>query len=73
VIGVLLTGANQDGTRGLQQIKQRGGYAIVQDPASAESSFMPQHAVQHLVPDRVLHLDQIATELVTRAGEVRPG
>ena len=72
VIGVLLTGANQDGTRGLQEIRQRGGYVIVQDPDSAESSFMPRYAVNHVVPDRVLRLEQIANELVTRAGEARP-
>ena len=72
VIGVLLTGANQDGTRGLQQIKQRGGYVIVQNPDSAESAFMPKHAVKNVLPDRVLNLEQIALELVIRAGEARP-
>jgi len=72
VIGVLLTGANQDGTRGLQRIKERGGYVIVQDPDSAESAFMPKHAVRTMQPDRVLDLDQIAVELVSRASEVRP-
>lgn len=72
VIGVLLTGANQDGTRGLQRIKERGGYVIVQNPDSAESAFMPKHAVKNLLPDRVLNLDQIAAELITRASEARP-
>jgi two-component system chemotaxis response regulator CheB len=71
VIGVLLTGANQDGTRGLQRIKARGGYVIVQNPDSAESAFMPKHAVKNLLPDRVLNLEQIAGELVTRASEAR--
>ncbi|HKO51331.1 MAG TPA: chemotaxis protein CheB [Polyangiaceae bacterium] len=71
VIGVLLTGANQDGTRGLQRIKERGGYVIVQDPDSAESAFMPKHAVRNLLPDRVLNLEQIVGELITRASEVR--
>lgn len=72
VIGVLLTGANHDGTRGLSQIKARGGYVIVQDPASAESDFMPRHAVKHVAADRVLPLEHIATELVARASEARP-
>jgi two-component system chemotaxis response regulator CheB len=71
VIGVLLTGANQDGTRGLQRIKERGGYVIVQNPDSAESAFMPKHAVKNLRPDRVLHLEQIAAELISRASEAR--
>jgi len=72
VIGVLLTGANQDGTRGLQQIKECGGFVIVQNPDSAESSFMPKHAVKNLLPDRVLNLEQIAAELMARAVEARP-
>jgi len=71
VIGVLLTGANQDGTRGLQRIKERGGYVIVQDPDSAESAFMPKHAVRNMLPDRVLDLEQIVNELITRATETR--
>jgi len=71
VIGVLLTGANQDGTRGLQRIKEHGGYVIVQNPDSAESAFMPKHAVKNLLPDRVLNLEQIPSELVARASEAR--
>lgn len=73
VIGVLLTGANQDGTRGLSRIKERGGYVIVQDPKSAESDFMPRNAVKHVAADRVLPLEQIAAELVVRADETRAG
>lgn len=72
VIGVLLTGANQDGTRGLQRIKAHGGYVIIQNPESAESAFMPKHAVKNLLPDRVLNLEQIADELIVRASEARP-
>ena len=71
VIGVLLTGANHDGTRGLLAIKERGGCVIVQDPKSAESVFMPTHATEHVVADCVLGLEQIATELVLRAREMR--
>jgi two-component system, chemotaxis family, protein-glutamate methylesterase/glutaminase len=71
VIGVLLTGANQDGTRGLQAIKSQGGYVIVQDPDSAESNFMPKHAVKNVLADRVLGLGQIAAELVSRAADAR--
>lgn len=69
VIGVLLTGANQDGTRGLQQIKERGGYVIIQDPGSAESGFMPRNALAHVAADRVLSLDRIAAELVQRESD----
>lgn len=71
VIGVLLTGANQDGTRGLKRIKEHGGYVIIQNPDSAESAFMPKHAVKNLLPDKVLNLEQIANELIVRAREAR--
>ncbi|HEU4747586.1 MAG TPA: chemotaxis protein CheB, partial [Gemmatimonadaceae bacterium] len=39
-IGIVLTGANEDGSRGLQHIVKRGGYAIVQDPRQAEVPIM---------------------------------
>ncbi len=44
-IGILLSGANADGAKGLLKIKQNGGYTIAQDPASAEVGFMPQQAI----------------------------
>jgi two-component system chemotaxis response regulator CheB len=64
VVGVLLTGANSDGTRGLAKIRAAGGYAIVQDPATAESPEMPGAAVREKVFDKVLPLDDIAGELL---------
>ena len=36
-VGVVLTGANEDGARGLQAVRAGGGHAIVQDPAGAEA------------------------------------
>ncbi|MEO8620799.1 MAG: chemotaxis protein CheB [bacterium] len=48
-VGVVLTGANADGSEGLRRISDRGGLALVQDPATAESAIMPTAAV-HAVP-----------------------
>jgi two-component system chemotaxis response regulator CheB len=45
VIGVVLTGANDDGAAGLRRIADRGGIAIVQDPATAERRAMPDAAI----------------------------
>jgi len=56
---IILTGANNDGAEGLRLIKEKGGLAIVQDPRSAESSFMPGAALQAVQPDFVLGLAEI--------------
>jgi two-component system chemotaxis response regulator CheB len=61
LIGVLLTGANHDGTAGLRKIKQRGGLTIAQDPATAEVATMPHSAIQKQVVDKVLSLGEIAS------------
>lgn len=60
VIGILLSGGNSDGVMGLASIKKAGGYCVVQDPESALVSFMPQHALNEIKVDKVLHEDQLA-------------
>jgi len=59
VIGVILTGANQDGAAGLARIKQLGGVAVVQDPDDAERRSMPDAAIAATVADAVLPLEEI--------------
>src|SRR5207247_7044474 len=59
VIGVILTGANEDGAAGLARIKARGGVAIVQDPAGAAKRVMPEAAIAATVADAVLPLEDI--------------
>ena len=59
VIGVILTGANQDGAAGLARIKARGGVAVVQDPRTAERHEMPEAALAATHADAVLPLDEI--------------
>ena len=61
---VLLTGANQDGARGLSQVKQRGGLTIIQDPEDAQVATMPQAALDILQPDHILTLRGIGRLLV---------
>lgn len=52
-IGVILTGTNRDGAHGLAKIKERGGIVLVQEPASAEASQMPQAAIEEVTAERV--------------------
>ncbi len=66
-IGIVLTGANEDGAAGLAQIVARGGRAIVQDPTDAESPIMPQSAIRAVPGARVLPLKKISAELMRLA------
>ena len=63
-VGVVLTGANADGSQGLRRISDRGGMAIVQDPATAESATMPLAAVAAVPRAKVMPLDEL-TRFVT--------
>jgi two-component system chemotaxis response regulator CheB len=53
-IGVVLTGANADGAEGLRRIAERGGLALVQEPATAESPTMPAAALKAVPAARVM-------------------
>ncbi len=66
-IGVVLTGANEDGAGGLARIVARGGKAIVQDPGEAEAPVMPQSAIRAVPGASVLPLKQISAELAKLA------
>jgi two-component system chemotaxis response regulator CheB len=59
-VGVVLTGANNDGAAGLARIKDLGGVAIVQDPATSERRAMPDAAIAATDADAILPLDEIA-------------
>jgi len=59
LVGVILTGANNDGAQGLRLLKEKGGIAIVQDPQTAESGYMPKAALEATRVDYVLSLPEI--------------
>ena len=62
-IGVVLTGANEDGARGLRRIVDSGGRAIVQDPETAEVRTMPQAALRSVPEAEVLPIERIGPRL----------
>lgn len=68
VIGIVLTGANQDGARGAARIKACGGRVIVQEPATAENPAMPQAALAATAVDAVLPLEEIMPWLLQQVG-----
>jgi two-component system chemotaxis response regulator CheB len=70
LLGILLTGANDDGARGLCAIHEAGGLTVVQDPATTMAPQMPAAAIARCRPDLVLPLAGIAA-LFQEAGVPR--
>ena len=56
LIAVVMTGAGDDGSKGLVKVQECGGLVIVQDPADAEMDSMPRCAMQLLNADHVVPL-----------------
>lgn len=69
VIGVILSGALDDGTAGMAAIKNRGGLAVVQDPEDAIYPGMPESVLQHIAVDHVLPVVRIGPLLARLTGE----
>ncbi len=65
LIGVILTGANNDGAAGLKAVIDSGGIGLVERPDEAYSTMMPQSAIDASPGARVLGLDDIAAFLRT--------
>ena len=66
-IGIVLTGANNDGAEGLANLKLAGAYVMVQDPNEAEVATMPLAAIDSTAVDRILPLIRLATSLKVKA------
>jgi two-component system chemotaxis response regulator CheB len=69
VIGVVLSGALDDGTAGLWTVKDRGGIAIVQEPEDASVSSMPASAIAEVVVDHVVPMRELGPLLGRLARE----
>jgi two-component system chemotaxis response regulator CheB len=68
LLAVVLTGANEDGAKGVAAVKRLGGYVIVQNPVEAERAEMPRAAMRAASVDRVLSLAAIPPALVSLCG-----
>lgn len=66
-LGVILTGASEDGARGLACIQASGGMALVQLPSTAESAVMPKAAIARVPGAKVLPLTEIPVFLVRQS------
>ena len=69
VVGIVLSGALDDGTKGLATIKARGGVAVVQDPQTAAVRGMPQSALGQVDVDHRVAPEALADLIVRLGGE----
>lgn len=60
LIGIILTGASEDGSRGMKKIKETGGLTVVQEPETCRADVMPKSAMAITEIDHVLPLSEIA-------------
>lgn len=72
VIGIILSGALDDGTAGLWTVKHFGGIAIVQDPLEAEVSSMPENAMREVNVDYCVGVAEMPSLLVRLCNEPVP-
>ncbi len=63
-VGILLSGAGTDGTKGLKAIKEADGLTFAQLPSSAKFSAMPQNAISSGVVDFIFPVEQIIPQLI---------
>ncbi|MBV6625261.1 MAG: response regulator [Rivularia sp. (in: Bacteria)] len=59
-IGIILSGTGSDGTNGLRAIHEAGGFAMVQEPTTAEFDGMPRNAIATGIVDRILSPQELA-------------
>jgi two-component system chemotaxis response regulator CheB len=69
VVGIILSGGQDDGAAGLAAVKKQGGIAIVQDPSDALANGMPNAALRNVTADFVLPAGDIGTVLSGLIGE----
>lgn len=68
VIGIILSGALDDGTSGLWSVKHFGGTAIVQDPNDADIPSMPENAIRQVEVDYVVPVAEMPALLIDLIG-----
>jgi two-component system chemotaxis response regulator CheB len=73
LIGILLSGASEDGAAGLQEIHAAGGTTIVQSPLSAEVAIMPAAALALFEPTYIWSPSDIVSGLMQLLSGVAPG
>ena len=71
LIGIILSGANDDGANGSKKIKEKGGYTVVQKPETAAADTMPLAAINACEVDALLTPEEIVNFLISLANKVQ--
>jgi two-component system chemotaxis response regulator CheB len=61
LVGVILSGANADGSNGLKVVKQRGGVIVAQKPETAQVAYMPEQAILNNTIEFIFNVNELAT------------
>ena len=72
LLGIILTGASNDGCQGLQKVSAYGGITIVQDPKTAKSTVMPKAAIVATQVDYILSISEIISFLQKEPSYEKP-
>src|SRR6185437_2131032 len=56
---LLLSGGNADGAEGMEYVKERGGFTILEDPQTAEVPYMPQQVLFRMTVDRIASAEEL--------------
>jgi two-component system chemotaxis response regulator CheB len=72
LLGIILTGANEDGAAGLAAVHDAGGLTVVQEPETAQSSVMILSALERRPHNLVLSLERIAALLSELGSSTEP-
>ncbi len=59
MVGILLSGANGDGAKGMLYCKYKNAYTIIQDPGEALFDTMPLKALEHFTPEKIMKSEEI--------------
>jgi two-component system, chemotaxis family, CheB/CheR fusion protein len=70
-IGVILSGAGTDGSKGIASIKKAGGMVMVQSPETAKYNSMPNHAIESGAADFILAPEQMPFEIINYLRQAR--
>ncbi len=70
-IAIILSGTGSDGSKGIQELKKKSGYIIVQSPATAKFDGMPINAIATKVVNAVVDLENIAKQLIHYSEEAK--